>query len=80
MSPERARFLLSDPAYDGLVAVADVVSELDVGDAAAAGVLAHPADRDAQEFGDVVSGEKAVALHYRGRLAYVTAGASKAVE
>ena len=69
VAPERARLLLGDPAYDGLLAVANVVSELDVGDAAAARVLAHPADRDAQQLGDVDSGEQAIIHDERGRLA-----------
>lgn len=64
VSAERARLLLGNPAYDGVVPVADVVSELDVGDAAAAGVLAHPAHRDAQQLGDVDGGEEAIARHY----------------
>jgi hypothetical protein len=52
--------LLGDQAYDRVLPVADVVSELDVGDAAAAGVFAHPAHRDAQQLGDVGGGEQAI--------------------
>src|SRR5439155_3433797 len=63
VSPERARFLLGNPAYDRLVAIANVVPELDVGDATAAGVLAHPAHRDAQQLGDVGCGEEALNRH-----------------
>ena len=63
VSSERSRFLLGDPAYECLVAVADVVAELDVWDAAAAGVLAYPACRDAQQLGDLGGGEEAVASH-----------------
>jgi hypothetical protein len=61
MAPEYARLLLADPAYDRLLARADVAAELDVGDAAAPRMLAHPAHRDAQQLGDVGGGEKAVA-------------------
>jgi hypothetical protein len=61
MSPERARLLLGDPAYDGLLPIADVAAELDVGDAAAPRVLADPADRNAEQLGDVGGGEESIA-------------------
>jgi hypothetical protein len=64
VSPERACLLLGDPGYDCLLSVADVVSELDVGDAAAAGVFAHPAHRDAEQLGDVGGGEQAITHVY----------------
>lgn len=68
VSPERASLLLGDPAYDGVVAVADVVSELDVGDAAAAGVFAYPADRDGEQLGDVGGGEETLAHHWQRQI------------
>lgn len=58
---ECARLLLADPAYDRLLPIADVASELDVGDEAASRMLAHPAHRDAQQLGDVGGGEETVA-------------------
>jgi hypothetical protein len=61
VSSECARLLLADPAYDRLLPVADVASELDVGDEAASRVLAHPAHRDAQQLGYVGGGEETVA-------------------
>ena len=79
MSPEGARLLLGDPAYDRFLSVADVVSELDVRDAAAAGVLAYPAHRNAQQFGDIGGGEETVTPHRRGRLAYIPDRASPPV-
>lgn len=51
------------------MSVADVVSELNVGDAAAAGVFAHPAHRDAQQLGDVGGGEQAIIHDDGGKLA-----------
>jgi hypothetical protein len=69
VSAERSCFLLGDPAYDCVVPVADVVSELDVRDATVTGVLTHPADRDAQQLGDVGGGEETFAHGYGGRLA-----------
>ena len=61
MSSERTRLLLNDPAYDRLLPIAHVASELDVGDEAASRMLAHPAHRDAQQLGDVGGGEETVA-------------------
>jgi hypothetical protein len=61
VSAERARFLLAHPAYDGFSAVADIAAELDVRDAAAPRMLTHPADRDAEQLGDVCGGEEAIA-------------------
>ena len=61
VAAEGTGLLLGDPAYDGLLSVADVPAELDVGDATASGVLAYPADRDAEQLGDVGGGEEAVA-------------------
>ena len=61
VTAEGAGLLLSDPAYEGLLSVADVAAELDMRDAAAPGVLAHPADRDAQQLGDVGSSEETIA-------------------
>jgi hypothetical protein len=60
VSPEGARLLLGYPAYDRLLPVADVVSELDVRDARVACVFAYPADRDAQQLGDVGGGEESI--------------------
>jgi len=61
VSSECARLLLADPAYDRLLPIADVASELDVGDEAASRMLAHPAHRDAQQLGYVSGGEETVA-------------------
>jgi hypothetical protein len=69
VATEGAGFLLGDPAYDGLMSVADVTTELNVWDAAAPGVFAHPADRDAEQLGDVDSGEETVA-HIQTRETY----------
>jgi hypothetical protein len=63
VSPEGARLLLGHPAYDRLLPVADVVSELDVRDAAVAGVLAYPAHRDAEQLGDIGGGEETITPH-----------------
>ena len=60
MSPEGARLLLGYPAYDRLLPVAHVVSELDVRDAAVPGVLAYPAHRDAEQLGDIGGGEERI--------------------
>jgi hypothetical protein len=68
VSSEGARLLVGNPAYDGLVSVADVTPELDVWDAAAARVLAYPAHRDAQQLGDLGGGEEALASHILGQI------------
>jgi hypothetical protein len=60
VTAEGAGLLLGDPAYEGLLSVADVAAELDMWDAAAPGVLAHPADRNAEQLGDVGGGEETV--------------------
>jgi transcriptional regulator with XRE-family HTH domain len=74
--PEGAGLLPGDPAYDRFLSVADVVSELDVRDAAVAGVLAYPAHRNTQQFGDIGGSEEAVTPHRRCRLAYIPDRAS----
>jgi hypothetical protein len=66
VTAEGARLLLGNPAYDGLLPVADVAAELDMRDAAASGVLAHPADRDAEQLGDVGGGQETV-THIQSR-------------
>jgi transcriptional regulator with XRE-family HTH domain len=71
--------LLRHPGYERLLPVADVAAELDVGDAAAAGVVAYPAHRDTQQFGDIGGGEETVTSHGRCRLAYIPDGASPEV-
>jgi hypothetical protein len=74
VSPERARLLLADPAYDRLLPIADVTAKLDMRDEAASRMLAHPAHRDAQQLGYVGGGEETVAhfhKNYRGILAYI---------
>ena len=63
VAAEGARLLFGDPSDDGFLSVAHVSAELDVGNAAAACVLADPADRDAEALGDVCGGEQPVAFH-----------------
>src|SRR5262245_23956200 len=76
VSTERARLLLGNPGQQGLLAVANVAAELYVGDSTAARVLAYPAHRDAQQLGDVRSGEQSLVQQSRGRLAQITDRAS----
>src|ERR1043166_4350124 len=68
---ERTCLLFGDPSDDRLLPVTHVAAELDVGDAPTASMLAYPADRDAEQVGDICGGEQPVALHDRGRLASI---------
>jgi hypothetical protein len=67
VTAEGAGLLLGDPAYDGLLPVADVAAELDMRDSTVPRMLAHPTDRNAQQLGDVGGGEKTVAHNLAGR-------------
>jgi hypothetical protein len=58
VSAERGRLLFGHPGYDGVVSVAHVMPELNVGDPPASRMLAHPTDRDAQQLGDISGGEE----------------------
>ena len=69
---KRASFQLRDPDYDRLLSIADVVSELDVGNATAAGVLAYPAHRDTEQLGDVGGGEEALSRHWQWQISIAT--------